>query len=106
MVDCTFDLEHDSSSAEPAAIRRYLESIGVPLFVWSVSGPRPELESEWGDIDDISTPNQLRLAVERLRSTLASQRVVWIASDPLTALRVDADPRCGITPLAHFGGRY
>jgi hypothetical protein len=46
------------------------------------------------------------LAVERLRSTLASQRVVWIASDPLTALRVDADPRCGITPLAHLGGGY
>jgi hypothetical protein len=106
VVDCTFDLEHDNSSAEPAAVRRYLESIGVPLFVWSVSGPRPDLETEWGDIDDISTPNQLRLAVERLRSTLASQRVVWISSDPLTALRVDADPRCGITPLAHLGGGY
>ena len=106
VVDCTFDLEHDSSSAEPAAVRRYLESIGVPLFVWSVSGPRPDLETEWGDIEDISTPNRLRLAVERLRSTLASQRVVWISSDPLTALRVDADPRCGITPLAHLGGGY
>jgi hypothetical protein len=106
VVDCTFDVEHDSSSAEPAAVRRYLESIGVPLFVWSVSGPRPDLETEWGDIDDISTPNRLRLAVERLRSTLASQRVVWISSDPLTALRVDADPRCGITPLAHLGGGY
>ena len=106
VVDCTFDLEHDSSSAEPAAVRRYLESIGVPLFVWSVSGPRPDLETEWGDIEDISIPNQLRLAVERLRSTLASQRVVWISSDPLTALRVDADPRCGMTPLAHLGGGY
>ena len=64
------------------------------------------VSTEWGDIEDISTPNRLRLAVERLRSTLASQRVVWISSDPLTALRVDADPRCGITPLAHLGGGY
>jgi hypothetical protein len=103
VVDCTFDLERDRSSARPSSVRRYLEAIGVPLFVWSVSGPRPDLESEWGDIDDISTPNQLRLAVERLRSTLASQRVVWISSDPLTALRVEADPRCGFTPLAHLG---
>jgi hypothetical protein len=101
LVDCTFDLEYDSSSAEPVAVRRYLESIGVPLFVWSVSGPRRDLETAWGDIDDISTPNQLRAAVERLRSTLASQRVIWMASDPLTALRVKADPRCGLTPLAH-----
>jgi hypothetical protein len=106
VVDCTFELKYDSSSAEPAAVRRYLESIGVPLFVWSVSGPRPDVETEWGEIEDISTPNRLRLAVERLRSTLASQRVVWISSDPLTALRVDADPRCGITPLAHLGGGY
>ena len=73
--------------------RRRVDAHGVGIAV-----------SEWGDIDDISTPNQLRAAVARLRSTLASQRVVWISSDPLTALRVDGDPRCGITPLAHLGG--
>jgi hypothetical protein len=103
VIDCTFDLERDTSDAEPAAVRRYLESIGVPLLVWSVSGPRPDLEEAWGEIDDISIPNQLHAAVDRLRAMLASQRVVWISSDPLTALRADADPRCGITPLAHLG---
>ena len=106
VIDCTFELEYDHSSAEPAAVRRYLESIGVPLLVWSVSGPRPELEEAWGEIDDISIPNQLHAAVERLRAMLASQRVVWISSDPLTALRADADPRCGVTPLARLGGGY
>jgi hypothetical protein len=75
----------------------------VPLFVWSVNGPRPDLEEAWGDVDDISTPGQLLAAVQRLRDSLASQHVVWIGSDPLTALRVDSDPRCGLRPLARLG---
>lgn len=93
----------DESSAQPAAVRHYLRAIGVPLFVWSLTGPRPDLSTSWGDVLDISSPNHFYGAVERLRSSLASQHVVWIASDPLTALRVEADPRCGITPLAHLG---
>jgi hypothetical protein len=102
VVDCFFALSRDRSTADPAAVRHYLQSVGVPLFVWSVSGPRPDLEAAWGDIDDISSPNQFRAAVERLRDSLASQRIAWIASDPLTALHVKADPRCGVTPLAHL----
>jgi hypothetical protein len=103
VVDCFFALSRDRSTADPAAVRHYLESIGVPLFVWSVNGPRPDLEAAWGDIDDISTPNGFRAAVGRLRDSLASQRVVWVASDPITALHVEADPRCGFAPLARFG---
>jgi hypothetical protein len=75
----------------------------VPLFVWSLTGPRPDLGASWGDVDDISTPNRFHVAVERLRSSLASQHVAWIASDPLTALRVEADPRCGVVPMARLG---
>lgn len=103
LVDCTFDLENDRSLAEPAAVRRYLKTMGVPFFVWSVSGPRPDLEPAWGDVDDISTPNQYQLAVQRLRTSLASQHVAWVAANPLTALRAEADPRCGITALAQLG---
>jgi len=93
----------DQSSIEPAAVRRYLDSIGVPLFVWSPAGPRPDLAKSWGEVDDISDLTKFAVAVERLRASLASQHVVWIASDPLSALRVEADPRCGVTPLAHLG---
>lgn len=93
----------DQSSIEPAAVRRYLDSIGVPLFVWSPAGPRPDLAKSWGEVDDISTVTRFSAAVERLRASLASQHVVWIASDPLSALRIEADPRCGVTPLAHLG---
>jgi hypothetical protein len=93
----------DASRSQPAGVRRYLNSIGVPLFVWSLTGPRPDLSTSWGDVDDISNPRQLQMAVERLRASLASQHVAWVATDPLTALRGEGDPRCGITTLAHLG---
>jgi len=93
----------DQSTIEPASVRHYLEAIGVPLFVWSLTGPRPDLASSWGEVEDISNPRQFRAAVERLRGSLASQHVVWVASDPLSALHVEADPRCGVTPLTKLG---
>jgi hypothetical protein len=103
VVDCTFLLGNDRSQAEPEAVRRYLKSVGVPFFVWSVNGPRPDLELEWGEVDDISNPRQFQMAVQRLRTSLASQHVAWVAANPLTALRAEADPRCGITTLAQLG---
>jgi hypothetical protein len=93
----------DQSTIEPAQVRHYLEAIGVPLFVWSLTGPRPDLAGSWGDVDDISNPRQFRAAVDRLRGSLASQHIVWVASDSISALHVEADPRCGITPLAKLG---
>jgi hypothetical protein len=103
VVDCTFDPDRDRSTAEPEAVRHYLKSVGVPFFVWSVNGPRPDLELAWGDVEDISTPRQFQLAVKRLRATLAAQHVAWVAANPLTALGAEADPRCGITTLARLG---
>jgi hypothetical protein len=91
----------DHSTMAPAAVRRYLEAIGVPLFVWSLSGPRPDLAKSWGEVDDVSSMKLISAAVDRLRASLASQHVVWVASDPLNALHLDADPRCGVTLLAH-----
>jgi hypothetical protein len=93
----------DTSHAQPAGVRHYLSSIGVPLFVWSLTGPRPDLSASWGEVDDISTAPLFQAAVQRLRASLASQHIVWVASGPLRALRVEADPRCGITPLARLG---
>jgi hypothetical protein len=93
----------DTSRSQPAGVRHYLNSIGVPLFVWSLTGPRPDLGTSWGDADDISDPRQFQMAVRRVRASLASQHVAWVAANPLTALRAEADPRCGITTLAHLG---
>ncbi len=93
----------DTSRSQPAGVRHYLDSIGVPLFVWSPTGLRPDLGTSWGDVDDVSNPQRFQMAVQRLRASLASQHVAWVATDPLTALRAEAAPRCGITTLAHLG---
>jgi hypothetical protein len=92
----------DASRHDPLVVRRYLTSIGVPLFVWSLH-ERPDLAAAWGEIDEISSPSDLRRAVERVRSALNSQRIAWVAADPLTALRLDMDPRCGIALLKRPG---
>jgi hypothetical protein len=93
--------DHEDFSAHSAlAVRNYLASIGVPLFVWSPIAPAPALRERWGVIDDISSRPKFKAAVDRLRAELASQRVAWIAADPIKALRVQSTGRCGITPLA------
>jgi hypothetical protein len=90
----------DASDYKPAAVRRYLESVGVPLFVWSLRGPRPELRETWGEVEDVSSAEKMEVASSKLRQSLAEQRIVWLAADPVTALRVTARPRCGVEPLA------
>lgn len=97
-VVVVLDHQNDGSGHAPASIRSYLSSIGVPLYVWSVTGPRPE--SGWGEIDDISSPAKLKAAVDRLREDLESQRVAWLATDAVAALRVQPTGRCNLTPLA------
>jgi hypothetical protein len=95
----------DASHYTPAEVRRYLAAIGVPLFVWSLNGPRADLVDTWGAVDDISTNETLQLAIDRLRATLKNQRVAWVALDPLRALRVQSSERCAVTPLARLSER-
>ncbi|MGH9423240.1 MAG: hypothetical protein ACRD3J_24910, partial [Thermoanaerobaculia bacterium] len=90
----------DESTYGGATSRKYLSSIGVPLFVWSLDGPHPELNGVWGAVEDVSSLPKLQAAAEHLKTELASQRVAWIAADPLTALRIQPTGRCGMTPLA------
>ena len=91
----------DRSLYSPPVVRRYLEDVGVPLFVWSADGPRPDLASAWGTVDDISTPAGLQAAAGRLNDALTRQRLVWVAADPLTALKAEGAERCGLIPVAH-----
>ena len=98
-VVLVFSERPDVSRNDPAAVRRYLDSIGVPFFVWSAV-PTTSDSSRWGPIEDISTLDHLRTASEKLRATLATQRIAWIHADPLRALRVKADERCGYTTVA------
>jgi hypothetical protein len=90
----------DSSEYRPVDVRRYLASIGVPLYVWSFSGPRPDAVGTWGEVEDVSTMAKFTAAVNRLRRALAEQRIAWVNVDPLTALRLEAKERCGIEAMA------
>jgi hypothetical protein len=91
----------DQSLYASKVVRRYLEEVGVPLLVWSPEGPRPDLAESWGPIEDVSTASALMAASARLEKMLAQQRIVWLAADPLTALRAQTAERCGLTPVAH-----
>lgn len=90
----------DASTHSGRSIRGYLASIGVPLFVWSPGGPRPDMQEEWGEIEDISSLPKLRIAAQKLRAELATQRVAWVAEDAVRAFRVEPTGKCGIVPLA------
>jgi hypothetical protein len=91
----------DASLYAAPVVRGYLESIGVPLFVWSADGPRPDLAPAWGRIDDVSTQAGMEAAVTRLSTSLAAQRIVWVAAEPLMALRAEGAGTCGLIPVAH-----
>jgi hypothetical protein len=68
----------DSSRYDPAIVRRYLETIHVPLFVWSLYGPETPSAKAWGRTEDVSTLGRLEVAVDRLKAELAEQRIVWL----------------------------
>ncbi len=70
--------DEDSSRYDPATVRRYLESIHVPLFVWSLYGPGTADAQRWGGAEDVSSVHKLSAAVARLRSELEAQRIVWL----------------------------
>ena len=91
----------DTSVSDPRAVRRYLQSIGVPLFVWSPGDVTLDAATRWGDIEDISNIDHLRAAVNRLRKALAAQRIAWVHADTFRALRAKADERCGFATVAH-----
>lgn len=69
----------DSSRLAPDTVRRYLEALRVPLFVWSIADPpaRPDV-ARWGKFEDVGSIARFRKAARALRENLAAQRIVWI----------------------------
>ena len=67
----------DASTYRPAAVKRYLDLLRVPLIVWSLSDDAPP-RSPWGDVSAVGTRSGLRAAYARLRETLDTQRVLWV----------------------------
>jgi hypothetical protein len=67
----------DSSRLEPAAVRRYLAAVRVPLVVWRL-GHSPPAGAAWGESEVISSLGRLNAAFSRLERALAAQRIVWV----------------------------
>ncbi|MFY9823549.1 MAG: hypothetical protein WAM82_19360 [Thermoanaerobaculia bacterium] len=68
----------DSSRYSPETVKRYLESVHVPLFIWYLYGSPTPSARGWGGGEDVSTLEKLEKAVDRLRTGLDSQRIVWL----------------------------
>ena len=74
----------DASTISVTAARAYLESLDVPLFIWTPERRVAGLSLPgWGVPDDISTDLQLQGGVTRLQNALAAQRIVWLAGSVL-----------------------
>lgn len=71
------DATRDASDAAPATIRRFLKSLAVPLFVWTI-GPDAALETPWGPATDASSPKRMSRASRKLFHRLENQRIVWL----------------------------
>jgi hypothetical protein len=87
----------DLSVSSPEVVRRYLERLGVPLFVWSIGRIEPR---GWGKVVDIKSRYNLTTAVDDVKSALRKQRIAWVAADPLASLRIEGNDRCGLKPAA------
>ncbi|HEV8582408.1 MAG TPA: hypothetical protein VGX68_25355 [Thermoanaerobaculia bacterium] len=70
--------EEDASRYDPETVRRYLKSIHVPLFVWSLYGAETPAAKRWGGAEDVSTVYKLSMAVARLRKEVEAQRIIWL----------------------------
>jgi hypothetical protein len=88
----------DDSRYAPEAVRRYLEKIHVPLYVWSLE-EEPPGASRWGAAEDVSSMRKLRKAVSRLKKDLERQQVVWIEGRHLPQEIAFTDRAQGVTLL-------
>ena len=72
--------DHDASQYSADMVRRFLASLRVPLFVWSL-GPLGPLGSAWAweEAVDVSSEDALKAEFARIRVELESQRIVWVA---------------------------
>jgi hypothetical protein len=90
----------DHSNRDAASIRRYLERIHVPLYVWSLAREKPPglpPAAEWGEFEDISTLLKLREAASHVENDLRRQSIVWIDGRHLPQDIVLADAGDGLT---------
>jgi len=71
--------EEDDSRYDPAAVRRFLAAIRVPLFVWYLQKPAPGSPvAAWTEAVDASFVQNVVLSVGAIKEELRSQRIVLV----------------------------
>jgi hypothetical protein len=73
----------DASRYAAGTVHHYLESVRVPLVIWSLGEPSSPAVFAWGGAEEISSLAKLQDAFARLDSLLATQRIVWIEGSHL-----------------------
>ena len=68
----------DESRHEPGMVRRYLESVRVPIHVWSLAGKKAKAAAQWENVRDISSYFGLADAFDDLKADLDTQWIVWL----------------------------
>ncbi|HEY2797590.1 MAG TPA: hypothetical protein VGK26_06850 [Thermoanaerobaculia bacterium] len=67
----------DASEVSADRVGRFLESLRVPLFVWSIGAPVGPTAA-WDGAVDVTSENALRDSFKKLRAELDSQWIVWV----------------------------
>lgn len=67
----------DASELSADGARRFLESLRVPLFVWSIGAPVGPTAA-WDGAVDVMSENALRDSFKKLKSELDGQWIVWV----------------------------
>lgn len=65
----------DHSGLDAETVRGYLESLRVPLVVWSLGGPAVP---PWGPAEALESLTSLERATKAVRRLLDRQRILWI----------------------------
>ena len=72
------DRDTDASRSDAALVRGYLESIRVPLAVWTPGRGKGPAAAAWGRVEAVGTMKEMRAAFERLKENLDAQRIIWV----------------------------
>lgn len=80
-------LIHGGSPSEgeysAAAARQYLETLRVPLIVWTTARETREMAADWGSMEPVVALQSMRILWSDLMRQLDRQRVVWVSGTHL-----------------------
>ena len=69
----------DASKYDAGTVRRFLASLRVPLYVWTLDPPAPgSLAAAWKPSSEVRSTGDLSAAVTALRRDLDAQRIVMV----------------------------